>query len=271
MVAPAAPTGVAAVLSVIESGEQLVFRFQVSWTPASETAGLITSSTVTATPIEPTAPTVTATVSGSGAYALVGPLTPHTTYRLTVTNTDPEGTSQPSSPIEAYSGVSKPPPPNVEICEQNRGTIKLSPGLDATPRVQSITIKGALSGCEGPTDVTGATYVAHLKTTEEVTCSVLSSASTEPTTAPLSLSVKWSPKEAGISKGGLIMPLSESALTGLGGTIEGGPFAKPLSLFASSVSESFTGAPSCGIPPKKGKAKPVKSGSFSTTQVEIGK
>ena len=71
--------------------------------------------------------------------------------------------------------------------------------------------------------------------------------------------------------GALIMPLSEVALTGLGGTIEGGPFAKPLSLFASSVSESFTGAPSCGVSPKKGKAKPVKSGSFSTTQVEIGK
>jgi hypothetical protein len=66
------------------------------------------------------------------------------------------------------------------------------------------------------------------------------------------------------------MPLSEVALSGLGGTIEGGPFAKPMSVFASSVSESFIGAPSCGVPPKKGKAKPVKSGSFSTTQVEIG-
>jgi hypothetical protein len=271
VVAPAAPTGVTAVLSAVESAEKIVLRFQVSWTPASETSGLITSSTVTATPVGSTAPVVTSTVNGSGSYALLGPLAPHTTYRIAVTNTDPEGTSPPSTPIEASSGFSEPPPPSVETCEQNHGTIKLSPGLEATPHVQSITIKGELAGCEGPTDLTGATYVAHLKTTEEVTCSALTSASTEPTTTPVSLLVKWAPKEAGTSKGGLIMPISEVALTGVGGTIEGGPFAKPLSLFASSVSESFTGSSSCGVPPKKGKAKAVKSGTFSSTQLEIGK
>lgn len=34
LVAPAAPAGVTAVVSTIESGEQLVLRFQVGWTPA---------------------------------------------------------------------------------------------------------------------------------------------------------------------------------------------------------------------------------------------
>ena len=59
--------------------------------------------------------------------------------------------------------------------------------------------------------------------------------------------------------------------TGLAGTLEGGPFEKPLSIFAGSVSESFTGGPSCGVPPgKKKKAKAVKSGTFASTQVEIG-
>ncbi|MFI4984535.1 MAG: fibronectin type III domain-containing protein [Solirubrobacterales bacterium] len=103
LVAPAAPTGVTAVVSAIESGEQLVLRFQVSWVPASETAGLITSSTVTATPVGSTAPVLTATVSGSGSSAIVAPLQPNTTYQITVTNTDAEGTSQASSPIEAKS------------------------------------------------------------------------------------------------------------------------------------------------------------------------
>lgn len=270
VVAPAAPTGVTAVLSAVESGEQVVLRFQVGWVPASETAGLITSSTVTATAVASTAPALTATVNGAGTNALVGPLQRNTTYRITVTNTDAEGTSQPSTPIEASSGFSEPPPPSVETCEQNHGTIKLSPGLDETPHVQSITIKGELSGCEGPTDISAGTYVAHLKSSEEVTCAALSSASTEPTTTPVSLVVKWSPKELGSSKGTLVMPLSEVALAGLGGTLQGGPFEKPMSLFASSVTESFTGSSSCGVPAKKGKPKPVKSGTFSSTQVEIG-
>jgi hypothetical protein len=103
VVPPAAPTGVTAAASVIESGEQLVLRFQVGWVPASETAGLISSSTVTATPVGSTAPVLTATVSGPTASAIVGPLKPSTVYRITVTNTDAEGTSEASSPIEAKS------------------------------------------------------------------------------------------------------------------------------------------------------------------------
>jgi hypothetical protein len=101
LVPPAPPTGVTAAFSPIEVGESVVLRFQVSWTPASETAQLITSSTVTATPVEGTAPVVTATVAGGGSYAVLEPLQPSTTYRITVTNSDQEGTSQPSEPIEA--------------------------------------------------------------------------------------------------------------------------------------------------------------------------
>lgn len=272
LVAPGVPTGVTAEFSPIEVGEEEepVLRFIVRWVPAPETAGLITSSTVTATPVGSTAPVLTATVSGAGASAVIAPLARHTTYRITVTNSDAEGTSPESSPIEAYSEGTPPPPPGAETCEQNQGTIKLSPGLSATPHVQSITVKGQLKGCNGAKDVNEATYVAHLKTTEEVTCSTLTSLSAEPTTTPVSLTVNWSPTEAGSSKGALVMPLTEAFGSSLGGTLEGGPFESPASIFAASVYESFTGGPTCGVPSGKKKAKAVKSGSFASTEVEIG-
>jgi hypothetical protein len=116
VVAPAAPTGVTATQSNIEVGEKLELRFQVSWTPAPATAGAISSSTVTATPVGSSAPVLATTVSGGGASAIIGPLQPLTTYQITVTNTDAEGTSQPSVPIEAKSPnedgelPSEPPP-----------------------------------------------------------------------------------------------------------------------------------------------------------------
>ena len=92
----------------------IVDRFQVRWVPASETAGLISSSTVTATPVASTAPVLTATASGSATSALVGPLQPSTTYQITVTNTDAEGASQTSSPIEAKSPGADECPPDEE-------------------------------------------------------------------------------------------------------------------------------------------------------------
>jgi hypothetical protein len=108
--APAAPTAVTATSSPIEVGEQLVLRFQVTWTPAPETAGLITSSTVTATPVASSAPVVSATVNGWGSGAILSPLEPNTTYRITVTSTDAEGTSEASAPIEATSPNSEGEP-----------------------------------------------------------------------------------------------------------------------------------------------------------------
>jgi hypothetical protein len=106
LAAPGAPTGVTAV----QSGEQL----QVSWAPASETEALITSSTVTATPVGSTAPALTTTVSGSATSAIVGPLVPSTTYRITVTSSDAEGTSPASTPIEATSASPEKEPPDEE-------------------------------------------------------------------------------------------------------------------------------------------------------------
>ncbi len=88
------------------------------------------------------------------------------------------------------------------ICSANSGTIKLSPGLEEVAHIQNITIKGSLSGCTGST-VTGATYVAQLKTTDAVTCSALTSAGDAATG---SIVIKWSPKGQGTSHGTLTMP-----------------------------------------------------------------
>jgi hypothetical protein len=246
----------------------------VSWTADAETAGLIDSSTVTATPVGSAAPVLSATASGSWSTAYLSPVQPNTTYRVSVTSSDAEGTSQPSAPIELKSpnqdGEAEREQKTVETCESSQGTIKLSPGLSETPHVQSLTVKGRFSGCSGPLGVESATFADRLKTTEEVTCSALSSASIEPTTAPVSLSVKWSPSEEGASKGSLLLPLSEAAISGLGGTFEKGPFASPTSVQSGPIAESFTAAAGCGQPYGKKAAKPVKSGVFASGEVEFG-
>jgi hypothetical protein len=130
VVPPAAPSGVTATQSNIEVAEKLELRFQVSWTPAPATAGLISSSTVTATPVGSSAPVLTTTVSGGATTAIVGPLAPLTTYRITVTDTDAEGTSAASAPIEATSpnsdgeapGAPPPVPPDFGRCVKVAGS-----------------------------------------------------------------------------------------------------------------------------------------------------
>jgi hypothetical protein len=190
IVAPAAPTGVTATQSNIEVGEKLELRFQVSWTPAPATAGLISSSTVTATPVGSSAPVVTATVTGGATSAVLGPLQPLTTYRITVTNSDPEGTSSTSVPIEATSpnedgelGGGPPPqgPPDFGRC------VKVPGGGEFTTagcQVESATATGNYEWTPGvvnggfTTSIKPATTVK-LETSisrEKVTCTGESSA-----------------------------------------------------------------------------------------------
>jgi len=61
--APAAPTVVSASIGLYEQGESEFLRMAVGWTVAPETADLIQSSTITATPVNSTAPVLTETVS----------------------------------------------------------------------------------------------------------------------------------------------------------------------------------------------------------------
>jgi hypothetical protein len=99
VLATAAPTGLAAVRS---GGLWLV-----SWVPdPTAPPDLIGSSTITATPVGSSAPVVTGTTTGSGSSGLIGPLTPNTTYSVTVTNNDLDGPSPSSQPITITMGPS---------------------------------------------------------------------------------------------------------------------------------------------------------------------
>lgn len=147
------------------------------------------------------------------------------------------------------------------ICSANGGSIKLSPGLEAVAHVQNITIKGTLSGCAGST-VTSATYVAHLKTTHEVSCAALASAGEAATGTVV---IKWAPKGQGTSHGTLSLPLTAAGAVTMSGKLENGPFEK-LALY-DPVSQAFTGA--CGVVVEGKKAKKVKDGSLTGTQFRV--
>lgn len=271
---PAAPTGVGASVGLAEEGGSEFLRMAVGWTVAPETAGLINSSTVTATPVNSTAPVLTTTVGSYFSGANLQPVQPNTTYSVAVTNTDSEGTSEPSTPLEITSpnsdGEAEKEHQTYDACSLNHGTIKLTPGLTETPSVQTITVSGELSECSGPSAPDAGKYVDHLTTTEEVTCSALSSASIEPTTKSTSFTVKWLPLEEGTSKGTLTVPLSETPMNGISGTLKGGPFEASTPIKAASIWESFTGASTCGQPQGKRQIiKPVRAGTFSTSEVEF--
>jgi hypothetical protein len=101
--APKPPTNVTASVEEVEIGEKVELRFLVGWAVAPETASLLTSSHVVATPVGSTAPVLEATVNGAGEATILAPLERQTEYRITVTSTDREGTSEASVPIEKNS------------------------------------------------------------------------------------------------------------------------------------------------------------------------
>jgi hypothetical protein len=144
-------------------------------------------------------------------------------------------------------------------CENN-ATIKLSPGLSNTPQIQNVTVKGTLSNCSGEeSTATSGKYVAHLKTTEATTCAALASAAATEGT----IVIKWSPKGAGNSMGTFSMPITELPTT-VSGLVEKGPFEGDT--IGGSVTQSYTGGPTCGIAPEgKKKAKKVNKGTLSGT------
>ena len=146
-------------------------------------------------------------------------------------------------------------------CTSNTGTVKLSPGLTDTPAVQTIKIKGTLTGCEGE-PFKEATYTATLKTANPVSCSVLTGAG-EPATG--AAKYKWTPK-AKPSTGALSLPLTETSGVVLLGTVSGGPYS-PL-MASGTLSEKFTGGSgTCGVTVGTKPAKAVKKGTFEGSAV----
>jgi len=151
-------------------------------------------------------------------------------------------------------------------CTGNSGTIKLSPGLSQSLHVQNITIKGTLSGCSGAeSSVTGAKYVAQLKTVGPVSCSALTGAGAAEEEAKIV--IKWSPSGQGNSMGTFSMPLTEVPGVSLGGTLASGPFSG--GSIAGTVSQTFTGGATCGVAEGKKKAKKVNKGTFTGSAVTI--
>jgi hypothetical protein len=144
----------------------------------------------------------------------------------------------------------------VSICTGDTGKVTLSPGLTDAAAVQTMKIKGTLTGCAG-TPFTGATYAATLKTAGPVSCSVLKTAG-EP--AAGAIKYEWTPK-AKASTGTLSIPLTETPKIAFSADVTSGSYT-PLTL-TGTATESYTGAATCGEKVGKKAAKAVKRGTFS--------
>lgn len=149
-------------------------------------------------------------------------------------------------------------------CTENTGKIKLSPGLTNTPKVQTISIKGTLTGCSSAESaITEGKYNVKMKTATPVDCSVLTGAvAVEEETKII---IKWSPKAKGQrnSIGTFTMPISESSVgVSLGGSLESGPFSG--TSISGTVTQTYTNGPTCGeaTGKKKKKTKPASSGEM---------
>jgi len=268
---PAPPTNVTASVVLAESGSLEFLAMPINWTVDPERAILLTTQTMRAEPVGgSTAPVLEATRIPYFSGGTLSPVEPNTTYRVTVTTSDAEGTSAPSTPIEIKSPNSDGEaerPPGKPACTVDSGTVKLTPGLTWTPAVQTVTVKGKLTECEGGPE--SGTYTAKFTTTGPVTCELLAGTE-EVTPSTGALAIKWLPLEEGSSKGTVSFPVGEGSLAGMTGAIKGGPFATETPFKTASVFESFTGASTCGEKVGTKAVKPVKAGFFSTPIVEFG-
>ena len=185
--------------------------------------------------------------SGTSGVLETSTLGPHT-YTVTAKNKD----GQTGTASISYTVVGQP------TCTGNTGTIGLKPGLTNTAAVQTMTVKGTLTGCVGE-PFTSAKYTAKLTTTAAVGCSVLQN----PEAATGTVALKWTPEtKPKTSTGSFSLPLTEQAGASFTSALTKGPFT-PLTFFGM-VSESYTNAAICGVPQGKlGVIKPVKKGTFS--------
>jgi len=161
---PAAPT----IAQVFQSGDE----FDVSWTPDGANPAAITSSTLTATPVNSTASILTATVTGSATDGLVGPLQPSTTYQITVVNTTIGGAGPASNPVTIMTGAasiapSAPTGVTAHWGAQGVSTATLIASWDAAVPGNSpvdqyqITIQGSDGGGTFTQTVSGTTLTAN--------------------------------------------------------------------------------------------------------------
>jgi hypothetical protein len=149
-------------------------------------------------------------------------------------------------------------------CTTNTGTVTLSPGLTNTPAVQTMKIKGTLTGCTGE-PFTAVAYTATLETAGPVTCSVL--AAGEAATGAAKYAWTPKPKKAKAPEGTLSMSLAETPSIAFSGEVTTGAYS-PLTL-TGTATESYTGGVTCGEKVGKKAAKAVKKGTFSGSAVSF--
>jgi Regulator of chromosome condensation (RCC1) repeat len=140
-------------------------------------------------------------------------------------------------------------------CTTNTGTVELAPGLSDTAAVQTMKIKGTLSGCTGE-PFTETKYTATLKTAGPVSCSVLKATGE---TATGAAKYKWTPSVKA-SKGTLNMLLTETPGVAFSGDVTSGTYAPQTG--SGTATESYNGAATCST-------TTVKKGVFSGSAVNF--
>lgn len=98
----AAPT----VVDVAQSGDE----FLVTWMPNGINPVAVTSSTLTATPVNSPASILTTTVNGPATSGAIPLLQPQTTYQITVLNNTANGVSPASAPVTLTTGAASVAP-----------------------------------------------------------------------------------------------------------------------------------------------------------------
>ena len=107
---PAAPTNVI----VVQTNDQ----FDITWTTMGVNPLAVTSSVLTATPVNSTNPVLTTNVDGPVTSGVIQPLQPGTPYQITVINTSIGGPGPASTPINVTSS-SVPIPPSAPTWTTN--------------------------------------------------------------------------------------------------------------------------------------------------------
>lgn len=146
-------------------------------------------------------------------------------------------------------------------CEAS-GKIKLSPGLSNNPTVQNVEIKGSLTNCTSiESTVTSGAFQVHFKTAEPISCATLKTAGVGAAPEENKIILKWA--GAGNSQGTASLLITEEPAPALTGSITSGPFEG--GAVSGSLSQSYTGGPTCGVGHGKKKPKKVSKGSVSGT------